>query len=200
MKKVLTIVLLVACLVVLGSCASRSVSRLSTDTAIDLSGRWNDVDSQAVAEGMITDVLKRPWLEDFRDQAGKKPVVIVGSIRNRSSEHIDSETFSKDIERELINSGRVSFVANEKDREAIRAERNDQQMEANPDTIKRLGNETGADFFLQGVITTQVDAVEGKRVIVYKVDLELINIETNQKVWIGSKSIKKLIEQSRVRF
>ncbi len=190
-------ILAVFVVLVLGSCAtSRSVSRVSGDTQIDLSGRWNDTDASLVAQSMIDDVIKRPWLSDFSGTNNRKPVVIVGAIRNRSDEHIDSEVFTNDIERELINSGKVSFVANDKDREAIRNERTNQQTEANPDTIKRLGQETGADFFMQGVVTSTIDAVQGKRVVSYKVDLTLVNIETNETVWIGSKQIKKFIEQS----
>ncbi len=187
---------------VLASCAtpSRTVSRVSSDTQIDLSGRWNDTDAQMVAEAMVTDVLKRPWLADFNKAGRKKPVVIVGVIRNRSSEHIDTDMFTKSIERELINSGKVSFVASDKERESLRKERMDQQGEANPDTIKRLGMETGADFMMQGIITSTTDAVEGKKAVAYKTDLELIAIETNEKVWIGTKQIKKVIEQARSRF
>lgn len=186
-------------LVLLSGCATRSVSRLAADEQVDLSGRWNDSDSQMVARTMIDDVLNRPWIDNFVADEGEKPVVIVGSIRNRSTEHIDATTFTKDIERELINSGRVRFVANADEREDVRDERMDQQYEADPDTIARLGSEQGADFYLGGVITSQVDAVEGQRVTLYKVDLELIHIETNEKVWIGSESIKKLVEQSRIR-
>jgi len=187
---------------VLASCAtpSRTVSRVSSDTQIDLSGRWNDTDAQMVAEAMVTDVLKRPWLTDFNKAGKKKPVVIVGVIRNRSSEHIDTDMFTKSIERELINSGKVSFVASDKERESLRKERMDQQGEANPDTIKRLGMETGADFMMQGIITSTTDAVEGKKAVAYKTDLELISIETNEKVWIGTKQIKKVIELAKSRF
>ncbi len=184
-------------LILLGSCASTSVSRLDPAKTVDLSGRWNDSDSQFVARAMIDDVLGRPWLSDFRDENKRKPVVIIGVIRNRSEEHIDAETFTKDIERELTNSNRVTFVANAEEREAVRSERFDQQAQANPETIKRLRQETGADFYLRGVITSTTDAVEGKRVVAYKVDLELIHIETNEKAWIGSKEIKKLITQSK---
>ena len=187
---------------VLASCATptRSVARVSSDTQIDLSGRWNDTDAQMVAEAMVTDVMKRPWLTEFNKAGKKKPVVIVGVIRNRSSEHIDTDMFTKSIERELINSGKISFVASDKEREALRKERMDQQSESNPDTIKRLGMETGADFMMQGIITSTTDAVEGKKAVFYKTDLELIAIETNEKVWIGTKQIKKVIEQAKSRF
>jgi len=185
-------------LAVLGSCATNSVTRIATDTTVDLSGRWNDTDSRLVAQAMTSDVLDRPWLSDFRAANNRKPVVIVGTIRNRSEEHINAETFTKDIERELTNSNKVTFVANDQEREAVRQERLNQQTESSPETMKRLGQETGADFFLRGVIASTTDAVSGKRVVAYQIDLELIQMETNEKVWIGSKVIKKLIEQSQV--
>jgi len=176
------------------------VQRTSADTTTDLSGRWNDTDSRLVAEEMIGDLLNSAWLANFSQQEGGKPVVIVGRVRNLSSEHIDTTPFIKDIERELVNSGRVTFVASAEEREAVREERMDQQTEASPETIKRLGEETGADFMLRGSITSQTDAVEGQRAVLYQVDLELINIESNEKAWINSKKIKKVIEQSRSRW
>jgi uncharacterized protein (TIGR02722 family) len=194
--------LTVGAVLLLASCASpsRTVSRVSADTEVDLSGHWNDTDAQQVAEAMISDVLKRPWISDFTDKNQKKPVVIVGNVRNRSDEHIETELFTKSLERELINSGKVSFVASDKEREGLRKERDSQQIESDPDTVKRLGMETGADFMLQGEINSSTDAVEGQKVVFYKVDLELISIETNEKVWIGDKQIKKIIDQASTKF
>lgn len=179
---------------------SRTVQRTSADTQTDLSGRWNDTDARLVAEEMVDDMLTRPWLDRFNGNAGREPVVIVGDVRNRSSEHIDTSVFINDIERELINSGMVRFVAGDAAREQIRAERMDQQTQASEETISRLGEETGADFMMQGQISSIIDAVEGERSVLYQVDMELINIESNEIVWIGSKEIKKIIEQRRTRF
>jgi hypothetical protein len=187
----------------LASCAtapSRSVTRVSSDTQIDLSGRWNDTDAQQVALAMIGDVLSRPWLGDFNAETKRKPVLIVGEVRNRSDEHIETLVFTKSLERELINSGKVKFVAASQDRSGVREERLSQQSEASVESMKRLGQETGADFYLSGVITSIIDAVEGQRVVFYKVNLELVNIETNEKVWIGDKQIKKVIEQAKRKF
>lgn len=184
-------------LVVLAGCSSTQVTRTSSDEVIDLSGRWNDTDSRLTAEEIVTDVLSRPWLDDFQAENGEKPVVIVGTVRNKSSEHIEVLTFIKDIERELINSGRVRFVANSQERQEVREEREDQQSNATEETAKALAAETGADFMLQGVITSITDAVEGKKVIKYQVSMELIHLETNEKVWIGSNEVKKFIKQSK---
>ncbi len=194
--------LVVASLVFVTSCAtpSRTVQRTAADTQIDLSGRWNDTDARLVAEEMISDVTVRPWLSRFNQSAGREPVVIVGDVRNLSSEHIDTTPFIRDMERELINSGLVRFVAGESAREQIRRERLDQQTQAREETMARLGAETGADFMLQGSISSTTDAIDGLRAVAYQVNMELISIETNEIVWIGTKEIKKLIEQRRSRW
>ena len=98
-------VLLIGIIVFSGCSASKQVTRVDTDTTIDLSGRWNDTDSRMVAEGIIGDCLNHPWINDHGISAGGKPVVIVGGIRNKSMEHIAVATFISDIERAFINSG-----------------------------------------------------------------------------------------------
>ncbi|HID39231.1 MAG TPA: penicillin-binding protein activator LpoB [Calditrichaeota bacterium] len=180
--------------------ASRKVTRIASDETIDISGRWNDTDSRLTAQAMIKDVLSRPWLSDFQMKNGKKPTVIVGTIRNKSSEHIPVDVFVKDIERELINSGEVEFVASRSEREEVRDERVDQQKHASVETAKELGQEKGADYMLKGTINSIVDSFEGQRVVYYQVDLELIDLENNTKVWIGNKKIKKFIEQDSYKW
>ena len=198
-SRLLTILLFFNALVFFISCAgsSRKVSRIETNTVTDLSGYWNDTDSRLTAETMIQDLLSRPWLDEYQAAAGQKPIMIVGQVRNKSSEHINTDVFTKDIERELVNSGKVTFVATSTEREQLRDERLDQQYFSSPETMKAWANETGADHMLLGSINSIVDSVEGQKVVYYQVNLELINIEKNIKVWIGEKKIKKLIEQDK---
>jgi uncharacterized protein (TIGR02722 family) len=195
MKLRLLLSLTAIILLAVGCSSSPTVTRTASDEVIDLSGRWNDTDSRLTAETMVSSMLSSAWLEQFISNEGREPVVIVGSIRNRSSEHIDAETFIKDIERELINSGRIIFVAGGDAREEVRVERDDQQSNSTQSSAAALVAETGADFMMQGVITSQTDAIDGKRATLYKVDMELIGLENNQKVWIDTKEIKKLVEQ-----
>jgi len=195
--KILT--MLAICILLTG-CASLKVDRVDVDKTIDLSGRWNDTDSRLVSEEMINDVLSRPWLDRFRAGRRNNPMVIVGSVRNRSDEHINTRTFVKDLERTLINSGEVEFVAGSVERQEIREERKDQAAHASEATAKDEGEEFGADFMLQGAINTISDRVEGKEVKYYQVNLELIDIQSHRKVWIGEKKIKKLVKRSRFGF
>jgi len=182
-------------------CASTKVERIDVDETVDLSGQWNDTDSRMVSEEMIKDVMSRSWLERYkRANRGHTPAVIVGSIRNRSDEHINTRTFAKDLERALVNSGEVDFVASSGEREELREERVDQAAHASEETAKEEGQEIGADFMLQGSINTITDRIEGKQVKYYQVNLELVQIENHKKVWLGEKKIKKFVKQSRFGF
>ena len=196
MRKLFLSIFVFCLLLILGCGGGRTVKRIDTSEVTDLSGRWNDTDSRLVAESMISDMLSRPWLIDFEQEKFENPVVIVGSIRNESTEHINVNVFIKDIERELINSRKVDFVASKEEREEIREERMDQQMYSSIETAKKLAQEVGADYFLIGSVKSVEDWFEGKKAVLYSVDLELIDVEKNLKVWIGNKKIKKFIEQS----
>lgn len=190
-----------ALVLVMGGCSSTRVDRVDVDETIDLSGRWNDTDSRLVSEEMVRDVLERPWVGDHRrDNQGKAPSVIVGTVRNRSDEHINTQTFVKDLERALVNSGDVTLVADSRERLEIRSERKDQATHASEETAKEEGREIGADFMLQGSINTISDRIDGKEVKYYQVNLEMIHIQTHKKVWLGEKKIKKLVKKKKFWF
>jgi penicillin-binding protein activator len=175
---------------------SPHVTRVNPEQQIDLSGRWNDTDSQLVAQEISQDALNSNWLRntDLNSIDAQAPVMIVGVIVNKSHEHIDAETFVKDIEREFIKSNKIRVVQNSAFREKLREERADQQEFASPETQKKWGRELGADFMMFGNISSIVDQDGNKKVMFYQVNLELTNIETNEVVWIGDKKIKKFVK------
>jgi uncharacterized protein (TIGR02722 family) len=183
-----------------GCGTSPKVDRVAPDTVTDLSGDWNDTDSRLVSEEMIQDALMHPWIANFIRNRGHQPTVIVGEVKNLSHEHINVNTFVNDIERALINSGRVEFVASRDEREEIRDERQDQDLHASEDTRNPAGRELGADFMLKGSINTIYDTIDKKQTRYYQVDLNLISLADNRKVWLGQKKIKKAIKNPQFRF
>jgi len=184
---------------VMGGCATH-VERMQVTEVKDLSGAWNDTDSRQVSEQMIGDVLAAPWLGNYNSAHKGQPSVIVGEIRNLSHEHINTETFISDMQRVLINSGKVQFVASKTERQEIREERKDQDINAREETRKAMGQELGADFMLKGTINTIIDASGKTQVRYYQVDLTLISLADNRIVWVGQQKIKKLVENSKLRF
>lgn len=182
------------------SCSGgKKVSRIDVEETVDLSGNWNDTDSRLVADEMIGDALSRPWLTNFVRDAGKDPAVIVGAMRNLSDEHIATGTFVGDIERAFVNSGTVRVVASKDEREGVREEREDQQANASLETMKEFGMELGADYMLMGEINKIVDQEGKEKVAFYQVDLTLSHLQTNEKVWIGQKKIKKYIARKNYK-
>lgn len=182
-------------LLTFGCVTNRTVTRVDPHTEIDLSGRWNDVDSKLTAEAMINQALKEAWLENFNlENDGERPVVIVGMVTNKSHEHIEAETFIKDLEKAFIMSQLVRLVQGGEKREEIRKERADQQSNSSVPTMKKFGLEVGADFMLQGTINSIVDAYKTDKVVYYQIDLELTHMQTNEIVWIGDKKIKKVVK------
>lgn len=196
----LSIVLSAALVFGAGCATAPKVQRTEVDQTIDLSGDWNDTDSRMTAEEMVKDSLSRPWLGEFSGAKGVKPRVIVGTVLNKSHEHINTETFVKDLERELTNSGQVKFVASKDQRDEVREERLDQAKNSSVKTAKSMGQEYGADFMLKGQINTIMDGAGKQEVKYYQIELEMIDMSSNEKAWIGQKKIKKLVTYRKNKF
>jgi uncharacterized protein (TIGR02722 family) len=189
MKKPFAIILLAT----LFSC-QQSVTRVAPDTQIDLSGRWNDSDSRLVADKMISELMASERFKEYAKEKGRKPAIVVGLIRNKTSEHIDSDTYIKKLEVALYNSNVAEVVESEEFRDKLRQERAQQQDFADPATVAQWGKEIGANLMLFGEMTSETDTSNKKRVVNYITTLYLTDIETGKRVWYGQQEIKKFVK------
>lgn len=193
----ITLSTLIAAFLFWGCGPSQSVQRVNPDSQSDLSGNWNDTDARMVAEDMTADILSAAWLQNV-----DLPVLIVGEIKNNTTEHIRTDIFIKELERAIVNSQKVEIVADPDQRNQIIAERDHQQQYASYESAASVAQELGADYMLVGGIEANIDKnLDGTQVAkFYTVNLELINVESNRKAWIGNKKIKKMIERSRAKW
>lgn len=189
-----SIVSLSALLLFASVSCNRKIRRISENDQVDLSGRWNNTDSRLTAEEMIKECHAGGWIGNHLTKTQKKPVVIVGFVKNKSHEHIDAETFMLDLEKSFINQGKVKLVQAGEKRNEVRGERADQQDNANQSTMKSFGLEMGADYMLQGDINSIVDSYKSKKVVYYQINLQLTDLQTNEVVWIGDKKITKYVK------
>lgn len=187
------LVTLLVVVVLTGSCA-RSVSRVDPAQQIDLSGRWNDSDSRMVADKMTTELLNSPRFKEYAKEIGKKPVIIVGLIRNKTSEHIDADNYIKKFELAIFNSNIADLVESDTFREKLREERAQQQDFSDPATMAEWGKEVGANLMLFGEMTSETDVLNKTRVVNYVTTLFLTDMETNKRVWYGQQEIKKVVK------
>ncbi|MBS0186898.1 MAG: penicillin-binding protein activator LpoB [Planctomycetes bacterium] len=186
--------------IVLGGCnggpyGNWNVQRVDTDQNVDVNYRWQDDDARQTYQKLIGDCLSRPWVENFRQaHGGNRPVVFVGTVRNETSDYIDTKLVTKRFEEELINSGRVRVVADRDQRPEVRDERQQGQAWNMPETVKKQAMELGADYIMLGRIGEVKQESNDRRTVVqyYQINLEMIDIQSNEKVWIGSADVKKV--------
>ena len=194
MKRIISFAFALTTIILFSNC-SHKVTRIDPAEQVDISGRWNNTDSRLVAEDMTKTILSANWITDhMASKNGQRPVVIVGFVANKSHEHIEAETFVKDVENSFLSTQKVRLVQGDKKREELRAEKADQQSNASVSSMKKFGLEQGADYILQGSINSIVDSHKRKKVVYYQTNLELTNIETNEVVWIGEKKIAKYVK------
>lgn len=190
------VLVLASATALLGGCSNNwNVTRVDPEKTVDVDYRWQDDDARAAYRALISDALARPWVENFRNaHGGNRPVVFVGTVRNETSEYIDTKLVTKRFEEELINSGRVRVVADRDQRGEIRDERQQGQAWNMPETVKKQAMELGADYILLGRVAEIKQESNDRRTVVqyYQINLELIDIQSNEKVWIGTKELKKV--------
>ena len=180
-------------LIIAFSCA-RSVTRIDPSTQVDLSGRWNDTDSRKVADQMIFDLFESDSFKEYKASLGHKPVIVVGTIKNKTSEHIDAGNFVKKFELVIHNSGMAELVESDEFRDKLRQERAEQQDFADPATVAKWGKEVGANVMLFGEMNSETDTYNNKRVVNYITTLFLTDVESNKRIWYGQNEIKKFVK------
>jgi len=181
----------------LSSCGPthRDVERVDPETRVDLDYRFNDTDARQVWQGMVNDSAYRGWINRWQSEnGGNRPVMIVGPVKNNTQDYINMNLFTRNFEREMLNGGNVRVVSMRDQRGDLRDERLQGQEWNSPETRKLMKNEMGADLMLMGDVNDVVERSLNNRQVskYYQVNLELTNIETNEKVWIGSVEIKKV--------
>lgn len=186
----------------IGGCAHNKptqVRRVEAHTQVDLSGKWNDTDAHLTGEALTYECFAAAWLEQFATREGRRPAVRVGSVVNQTDEHIDAQMFIKNIERAMINSGKVQvLVQGGKETDALSAE--EQRGGVRPPSANALPSppaQLGADFVGTVRMGAINDQVEGREVRLYKINFELLDVITGEKVWIGDYEVKKLVSQGR---
>ncbi len=164
-----------------------------------LSGYWSEGDAQKVVKTMMGQMLSSRWLGNFRQDESRRPVVkLKGVIKRTDDRNVNEQYFGKQLERTLLNSGQVRVVAAAGQDDINVDERDRQSQQASDDSAKTQQDELGADFTLQTIINSQNDTDgRGQAIRAYLINMELLSVQTNEKVWIGEERIVKYVRQAR---
>ncbi|MDR1219740.1 MAG: penicillin-binding protein activator LpoB [Treponema sp.] len=202
MKKFILFAVFTAPVFCMLSCGSApSVSRVSSNSLTDLSGRWNNTDVRIVCTSLIDSCLNSSRIARFAGENDRLPRIKIGTFKNNTDEHLDPTIIPNAMKVVITNSGRAEFVADSATQNELRAEKQDQLGAASYETAASVGNETAADFMLTGSVKTIVDRAGLTSTRTYIVNAELTHIETGVIYWTDENSeINKVVQQSKVKF
>ena len=193
MVRVLSMAMLAMALLLSG-CASR-VDYGDAQARETVTTDFGSTDLQIIAAKMVDDMMVFPPIVAMtRD---RRPVLFVDRVKNKTSEHIDTESITDTIQSKLINSGKFRFV----DMSVVNRVR--EQLEYQQDsgmvdqaTAAQMGRQVGAEFMLYGNLSSIVKRDNSTKDVYYKFTLKLLNIQSGIIEWSGEKEIRKTRKRS----
>ena len=141
--------------------------------------------TQRTVESLIDDCVSRPWAQRFRAEQGRLPVVRVRPVINHAVPAASALAYTKELEMALVRSGRA-LVASGFVSAAVDAELADQSLNAS-DATRKHARPLGSDYVLSGWVAAEQR--EGDPRLVHVVTLQLVEVRSNEKVWISSRRI-----------
>ena len=183
----LTIALAAA--VALAGCAKEEKTSYGDARGVEtLTNQFGSTDLQIIAESMARSMQQAPSIA-----SGNLPIVTVQEVRNKTSEYIDTRAITDSIRSELQKGGRVRFAVDAVGMQQQTEELNRQQdsgLYAKPTAVEK-GQMVGAQYRMEGNITSIVKQVKDKKDVYYKFNLQLWNIRNGLLEWSDEKEIRK---------
>jgi len=149
---------------------------------------FGSTDLQLIAESMTRSMLEAPVIA-----SGNLPIVTVQEVRNKTSEYIDTRAITDKIRAELQRGGRVRFAVDQSAMQQQKSEIERQQDNAfyNRQQSVEKGQMVGAQYRMEGNITSIVKEVKNTKDVYYKFNLQLWNIRNGLLEWSDEKEIRK---------
>jgi len=175
----------------LTACSNKSVVRYGDANAVETTNiNFGSTDLQKVANQMADSLLLSPVVGTLT--ANTRPIIFVESIKNKTSEHIDTESITDSISTKLLRSGKFRFV----DMNRVAAVREQLEFQNNNDMIDAsttiaFGQQVGAQYMLYGNLASIVKSNEDKSDVYYKFTLRLLDLKSGLIEWADETEIRK---------
>ncbi len=150
---------------------------------------WNTTDSELIVDSLIVEILNSKKIKEFEKK--QKPVIIVGKIENLSNEEIDTSLLEKNLERGLLNSGKVTFITSKEQREKIR---NNRKARSSFSVKKEFGKylkPLKSDLFIDGKFELIIDSLNISVTKKYKLSVQIFNSKNYELVSTKNAQIVK---------
>ena len=170
-----------------GGCAKEQTRYGDARGVETLTNQFGSTDLQLMAESMARSMNQAPVIT-----AANLPIVTVQEVRNKTSEYIDTRAITDSIRSELQKGGKVRFAVDAVGMQQQSEELNRQQSELyNRQAAVEKGQMVGAQYRMEGNITSIVKQVKDTKDVYYKFNLQLWNIRNGLLEWSDEKEIRK---------
>ena len=173
----------------LAGCAKEEKTSYGDARGVEtLTNQFGSTDLQMIAESMARSMQQAPSIA-----SGNLPIVTVQEVRNKTSEYIDTRAITDSIRSELQKGGRVRFAVDAVGMRQQTEELDRQQdsgLYAKPTAVEK-GQMVGAQYRMEGNITSIVKQVKDRKDVYYKFNLQLWNIRNGLLEWSDEKEIRK---------
>lgn len=151
---------------------------------------YGSTDLQTLSNKMVQSLIDSSASSEIG--AKGRPVLFVDSIRNKSSEHIDTEALTDTMRTQLLRSGKYRFVDMSKVQSAKeQLEYQQQSGMVDPAAMVRLGKQTGAQYMLYGNLASIVKDNGKVKDVFYQLTMNLMDLQSGELVWADQQEIRK---------
>jgi len=197
MKKSTGIILssLFAATLSLSGCASTVVQYGDAGSAKPISTEFGSSDLQQIAEAMVESLVSFPPMVELTSQ--RRPVVLVDRVKNKTMQHIDTESITDSIRTKLIRSGKFRFIDRSTDAAAVEEIKTQQESGlVDKKTAVDFGKQVGSEFLLTSNFSEIRQKSGGTTDVYYKFTMSLKNLKTGILEWSDEKEIRKVMRQA----
>ena len=198
MKKIVLATTIGLAVTLVAGCSNKSVVRYGDATAVEtVDINFGSTDLQTVAGQMTDSLLTSPVVGTLTEN--KRPIIFVERLKNKTSEHIDTESITDSISTKLLRSGKFRFVDMsrvEAAREQIKFQQDGGMVDQNK--AVQFGKQVGAEYMLYGNISSIVKKNKDASDVYYKFTLRLMDLEGGLIEWADETEIRKTKAKERV--
>ena len=151
-----------------------------------VTNEFGSSDLQMIAEKMTGSLLETGIFQG-------RPTVTISTVKNKTSEYIDTTNVMNSIQTALVKSGKVRFVRSIKEMQAgvDELQRQNQSGLYKQNSTAKLGNMTAAKYSMEGELTSIVKQSASTKDVYYKFTLKLFYVEEGTIEWQDEKEIRK---------
>ena len=195
MKKIVVVTVAAFSLAFIAGCANKAVVSYGDAGAVETTDiSFGSTDLQKIANEMTDYLLVSPVVGTLTEN--KRPIMFVERIKNKTSEHIDTESVTDSVSTKLLRSGKFRFV----DMGRVNAVRKQLEFQnegglVDPNKAVQFGKQVGAEYMLYGNLSSIVKTNSDKSDVYYKLTLRLMDLESGLVEWADETEIRKTKEK-----